>query len=157
MNRRRFGECWELNQDWPGSDDQGRAVREALTPLYDSKFHQLTRRVDTEINRRGRHYLPVAFVPLNVLGLGFATGILLSDKLSTAPGIISGIVRHEFGHVYDQLDLLDQEQKQWFQRMISGQVGNWATEYQETWADAFRDWIASDGELWPELTPILLP
>ena len=70
---------------------------------------------------------------------------------------ITGIVRHETGHVYEQLNLLTQEDKFYVMDLISGHHnGNWAREYDETFADMFRDWWASDGEVWPELTPILL-
>lgn len=157
INPRRFGELWQMAQDWPGTTAQQQAVRDALTPTFGSNVHRLAQKMDREVNRRSRHFLPIAFVNIDpYLGLGFATGILLSEHLSTAPGIIAGIVRHETGHVYDQLGLWTQDDRLWFMDRISGQVGNWAKEYQETFADAFRDWWASNGEKWPDMTSRLL-
>ena len=160
LQPRRFAELWQMSEDWPGTLEQQQAVRDALTPIFGTNVHRLAQKMDRWINRPGseRHFLPIAFVDIApYLGLGFATGILLSHHLLTAPGIIAGIVRHETGHVYDQLGLLTQEDKFWFMDLVSGHHdGNWRQEYQETWADAFRDWWASDGHAWPELTPILL-
>lgn len=149
---------WQASEDWPGSLNQQQAVRDALIPTFGSKFHRLTQRMDRWINRPGysRHFVPIAFVELPFLAQAFASGILLSTYL-TDPTVIRNIVRHEAGHVYDQLDLLTQADKLWFMDQISGHHnGNWRDEYQETWADAFRDWINTDGEQWAKLTPILL-
>ena len=156
---RRFGEVWQMSADWFGTTTQQEAVRAALSPEFGTAFHRVTQKIDRKVNQSGRSYLTVAFAPLPgwLLGHAGATGILLSELL-TDLAIISAIVRHEMGHVYDQLDLLTQDDKFWFMDRISDHHdGNWMAEYQETWADAFRDWIVDPDGVWASLTPLLAP
>lgn len=140
-----------MSEDWPGSLEQQSAVREALKVEFGSPQHKLLQKVDREVNRRGQHYLPVAFVDLPWLGRGFATGILLRDILN--PVALGGILQHEFGHTYEQLDLLTQDDKTWFMGEMSTSDRDW-THFAETFADAFRDWFR--GISWQTLTPRLI-
>lgn len=158
VHPRRFGEMWQMNEDWPGTIQQQMAVRAALTPVYGTNFHRLTQKMDRYINEQGRSYLPVAFFDLgdNFLGRGNNAGLILSHNLKD-PTIIARWARHEMGHVYDQLGILSQDDKFFFMEEISGHHnGNWPNEYQETWAEAFREWVESDGERWNPLTVRLL-
>lgn len=57
----------------------------------------------------------------------------------------------------DNNDFIYPVTREWFMDQISGSdtsSRNW-NNYKETWADAVRDWISSDGETWAALTPIL--
>lgn len=157
---RRFGEMWQMAEDFPGTLGQQQAVRNALTPVYGTPFHQVTQKMDRWINAAvpSRSYLPVAFQDLGewFLGRGGYFGISLSFHLNDAT-IIENQALHEMGHVYDQLGLLSQEDKWWFMDKISGNHnGSWPHEYQETWAEAFRMWASSDAQVWPDLTAVLL-
>lgn len=157
INPRRFSEVFQASEDWPGTLGQQVAVREALGVEFGSDQHKLLQKVDRDVNRRnpvssgGLTYLPIAFVDLDVLGRGFATGILLRDILT--PTAVGGILLHELGHSYDQLDLLTQEDKNWFMAQMSDTDRDWR-HHDETFADAFRDWWRGVG--WQNMTNRLL-
>jgi hypothetical protein len=142
-----------MSFDNPGTIEQQQAVRNVMAVEFGSPQHQWLKRLDKFLNaERGRSYLPIAFVDTDPwLGRAGTTGINLSWRL--VPEGIRWVLPHECGHVHDQC-FLDQLTKDWFMLKVSGQSGNWATEYQETFADAFRDWWLGTG--WQELTPILL-
>lgn len=152
VNPRRFSEIWQMSEDWPGTLGQQVAVREALHVEFGSNQHKLLQKVDREVNRRGRSYLPIAFaeVPPGWLGFAGATGIVLSELL--VPAGIGGVVQHEFGHVYDQL-FFEQEDRDWFIAQMSTEDRDWR-HFSETFADAFRDWWRGVG--WQQMTNRLL-
>lgn len=151
---RRFSEMWQIAQDWPGTLDQQRAVRDALAVEFGSPQHRVLQKMDRDINLRSRHYLPIGFndLPPGFLAHAGATGIVLSKLLH--PNYLADIVRHETGHVYEQLDLLTQTDKFWYMEQVSPTDRDWR-HFTEAFADSFRDWWKGVG--WDSLTAILLP
>lgn len=154
-------EVWEFSRDYSGTPSQQRAVREGLAFPFHSNGHRLMQRLDRHVNAAGRSYLPIGFMDTEPrLAIAGAGGINLSLHLQD-PIIIRNQVCHEVMHVIDQRDMITQADRHLFMDWISGNHnGNWNNEYQETFADAGRDWLlssyASPGA-WAKLTPILLP
>jgi hypothetical protein len=149
---RRFGEVFQMAEDFPGTLAQQEACRLALVWPYRSPQHQLSRKIDRRVNSLGRSYVVLAFVDIAPwLGRGYANAILLSDLLH--PAYLEPILRHELGHTYDQLDLLTQEDKVWFMARHSPEDRDWRN-FAEAWADTFRDWLTDPYDL--ELTARLL-
>ena len=156
----RFMEVWQFSVDWPGTPSQQQSVREGLAFPFHSNGHRLMQRLDRHVNAAGRSYLPIGFLEMDRLGLSGAGGINLSHHLQD-PIIIRAVVCHEVIHVIDQRDMITPEDRNLFMDWISGNHrGHWLNEYQETFADAGRDWLlssyASPGQ-WRQLTAILLP
>lgn len=151
---RRFSEIFQMAEDWPGTLGQQVAVREALAVEFGSNQHKLLQKVDRWINRPqwGQTHIPIAFVDLDgILGRGFANGILLSQLLK--PAYIDNVVLHEFGHTYERLDLLTDEDRLWFMAELSWGEPDWRLHW-EAFADAFRDvWL---GVGWTQLWSRLL-
>lgn len=153
----RFSECWQLSRDWPGTTSQRQYAREALELVYNSPRHKLMQRLDRDINAKGRSYITIGFLPMDRLDVSGAGGINLSTHLQD-PIIIRTWVSHGLGHVIDQRDMITPTDKAVFKMRISGHAGgDWNKEYQETFADQFRDWFISDGVDYRWLTPMLLP
>lgn len=152
INPRRFSEVFQMSEDWPGTIGQQAAVREALAVEFKSDQHKLLQKVDRAVNERERHYLPIAFAHTGgMLAFAGASGIVLSELLT--PQAAGWIVQHEFGHTYEQLDLLTQDDKTWFMSQMSDTDRDWR-HHSETFADAFRDWWRGVG--WGVLTNRLL-
>lgn len=152
VNPRRFSECFQASEDWPGTLGQQVAVREALHVEFGTNQHKLLQKVDKRINERERHYLPIAFTYTGgLLAFAGASGIVLSELLT--PQSAGWIVPHEFAHSYEQLDLLTQDDKTWFMAQMSAEDRDW-THHTETFADAFRDWWRGVG--WQNMTNRLL-
>lgn len=157
----RFSEVWQFSIDWPGTPGQQQAVRDAFAFPFHSNGHRLMQRLDRHVNDAGRSYLPIGFMDTDPrLAIAGAGGINLSHHLND-PIIIQRQVCHEVIHVVDQRDMITQEDRHLFMDWISGNHrGDWMKEYQETFADAGRDWLlsswASPGQ-WFKLTRMLLP
>lgn len=158
---RRFGLVFQIDKELCGSSAQRQAVRDALHPSFGSKFHALILRFAIAYKKKwvGRHYVNIEIKPwpddANNIAVAGTVSLALSDKLTVIA--IKGQVRHEFGHVIDNNDFITQNTREWFMDQISGAdttSRNW-NDYKETWADAVRDWINTDGETWAALTPIL--
>lgn len=158
VHPRRFAEVWQISEDWPGTLDQQRSVRAGLDFPFKSPGHLLMQRIDRHVNAADRSYLPIGFLEMDQLDLSGAGGINLSHHLKD-PVIIRTWLLHGIGHVLDQRDMITQQDRWQFMDWISGHHnGNWNREYQETFADAVRDWLLWHGVgLWARLTPILLP
>lgn len=154
---RRFGLVFQIDPLTPGTPEQQQAVRDALHPSFGSKFHALIFRLAVTYKATGRHFISVGFVnlaPQNMLGFAGSYFIRLHEGLVISA--IRNVTRHELGHVLEQNDLITQADKTWFMDHLYGPTGdhNWQ-HYTETFADAVRDWINSDGDQWSSLTPIL--
>jgi hypothetical protein len=153
---RRFGLVFQIDPVLCGTAAQQQAVRDALHPSFGSKFHALILRFAIAYKKKGRHYVNIEikdFADWHGLAIAGAASIALSDKLAVTA--IKDLVRHEFGHVIDNNDFITQAQREWFMKQIGdGSDTNW-NSHRETWADAVRDWVNTDGEAWPSLTPIL--
>jgi len=161
LQPRRFAECWQADAEWPGTIEQQQTVRDAFALVYGKKFWAVMKRLDYSANQvYQRHYLTVGFPPDDMFGMNQSAiaGVSgINFRASYAVGAIIQQARHELGHVVDK-HLLSQTQRVWFMHQITGpDLGNnrWTWNYQETFADAFRDWVNSDGGKWESLTPIL--
>lgn len=156
---RRFGLVFQIDPVLQGTQAQRDAVRDALHPSFGSKFHALILRFAIAYKKKGRHYVNIEIKDFGgspgLLAVAGSASLALSDQLAITS--IRDLVRHEFGHVIDNNDFITQDTREWFMNQISGAdttSRNW-NNYKETWADAVRDWISSDGETWSALTPIL--
>lgn len=152
---RRFGLVFQIDPLAPGTSEQQQAVRDALHPSFGTLFHALIFRLAVTYKRKGRSHISVGFVnlaPQNRLGFAGSYFIRLHEGLTVSA--IRNIARHELGHVVEQNDLITQADKTWFMEQLSDQDRDWS-HFTETFADAVRDWINSDGERWSGLTPIL--
>lgn len=154
----RFGRVWQITAiPWlKGTVEQRQAVRDTFTPIFDSCFDRLLYRLDLAVNQAGRHYLTVELHSSGntVPGVSGPAGI----SIATGPGVslkaIQEVARHEFGHMTDHYNLLTATDRLWFIAQMGRETwpGAW-----ESWAEAVREWVESDGQVWQALTPILLP
>lgn len=155
---RRFGLVFQIDPVLQGTQAQRDAVRDALHPSFGSKFHALILRFAIAYKKKGRPYVNIEIKDFggspNLLAVAGTASLALSDQLTVTS--IRDIVRHEFGHVIDNNDFITQEIRAWFMYQVSGGISshNW-NDYKETWADAVKDWINTDGETWSSLTSIL--
>lgn len=141
-----------MSEDWPGTLAQQVAVREAFKVEFGSPQHKLLQKVDRRVNAGARHYLPIAFAYTGgQLAFAGASGIVLSELLT--PAAAGWVVQHEFGHTYEQLDLVTQDDRTWFMGQMSATDLDWR-HHSETFADAFRDWWRGVG--WVQMTSRLL-
>lgn len=142
-----FGEVFWFDPDARGSLEQEAAVRQALTPELGSRLWRLLIRLrNKRVGQATKVQLRFVETSPNTLAHAGSFYINLSRLLAPAP--ISDLVRHEFGHVVEQNDLLSNEGRNWFATQTGGTFGS------ETFADAVRDWIKGTG--WDGLTPHLV-
>lgn len=149
----RFGRVWQITSiPWlRGTETQRQAVRERFSPTFGSLFDRMLYRLDVAVNVRGRHHLTVEFHKnMTAPGNPSPSGISLSAAMG--PAGIREVAGHECGHLTD-FYLITDEDRGWFMREMGRATwpGAW-----ESWAEAVREWIESDGEQWAKLTPILL-
>jgi hypothetical protein len=159
---RRFSECFQMSDDWPGSHEQQRIVRKTLTLEYGSDHWQMIKRVDHSINAIYlRHAVIIGFPPDDMFEQHRSAHAGISGinfRASYHPTALPGQLIHELFHVVD-LHLMTWADRYWFARQLRpGREDNeidWRRDYQEMFADAGADWWHSGGEHWPGLTSIL--
>ena len=154
LQPRRFGHVFQVDAAHHGTLPQQQALRDALSPLYGSKYHALVQNFDRFYNRKyQRSYVSVEIKDFGeepMLGLAGSVSFALSDKMAVST--IGQMAVHEFGHVLDNTDYLTEQDRQWFLSAL-GTPGPFA-DVKETWADAFKDWRY--GVSWSSLDGILL-
>ena len=94
---------------------------------------------------------------LGMNGVAWDWCIQLNSQILGRADVMNYIARHEYGHMFDKY-VLTSADKAWFMHKVSGDdigLNDWPHNYAEPFADAVRDWINTDGQAWPELTPIL--
>jgi hypothetical protein len=127
-----------------------------FTPIFNSYFDRLLFRLDVAVNLAGRHYLTVEFHSFGatVPGAASPAGISIASGTGVSLKAIQEVARHEFGHLTDFYNLLTEADRFWFRAEMGRETwpGAW-----ESWAEAVREWVESDGQQWGTLTPILLP
>lgn len=157
---RRWMECWQMAEDWPGTHSQQTAVKAALEKFeFATPQHRLMQRIDRHVNAAGRSYLPIGILDMEQLELAGAGGINLSRHLQD-PIIIRNYLYHGIGHVVDERDMITPEDRNAFKTAISGHDrGNWPREYRETFCDHIRDWLLAGHTAidWPITLALLAP
>lgn len=153
---RRFVYAHQVDWWHRGTLEQQQALQDSLWPVYGSKYHIMARYFAIRYKRplsqggKGRSYVSWEIKDMGgYLAIAGTVSVGLSKEITQAQWM-KPIVLHEFGHLWDNNDFITNEDRNWFASLTGG------TFNRETWADAFRDWCLSDGQVWSGLTPILL-
>lgn len=156
MEPRRFGRCFEFDQANQGTAEQRQAVRDALIYPFGTKYdrlnHRLARKVKAPPPLGLGRIVKVSFVDLSTgWKLGSAGTYYIQLHYQLVPSVIKNLTLHELGHVVHENEVFPAHAMGWF----AEQTGSTSFS-KETFADAFRDWVLSDGQVWASLTPWLL-
>lgn len=153
---RRFAYVNQVDLWHRGTLQQQQALQDSLRPVWGTKYQKALYNFAVRYKRpidqggRGRKYVTWEIKQMDgYLGLAGSVSVALSNQI-TQLEYMRPIALHEFGHLWDNNDFITREDRAWFASLHNGQFNR------ETWAEAYKDWVLSDGASMPGLDNIFL-
>lgn len=156
VHPRRFAYVNQVDWWHRGTLEQQQALQDSLRPVWGTKYQQAMFNFAVRYKRpisqggKGRSFVTWEIKETGgYLAIAGAVSVALSKNI-TQLEYMRPVVLHEYGHLWDNNNFITNEDRNWFASFHNGQFNR------ETWAEAYKDWVLSDGAIWSGLTPILL-